>query len=90
MLPRRLKLSLRCPAAPCLLPPHACLCSYRGILLYGTPAQKAKYLPDLASGRKIAAFVLTEPGAGSDAAGIKTRAKLSEDGKHYVLNGSKM
>lgn len=63
---------------------------YRGILLYGTPEQKAKYLPDLASGRKIAAFVLTEPGAGSDAAGIKTRAKLSEDGKHYILNGSKI
>lgn len=66
------------------------MCSYRGILLYGTPEQKAKYLPDLASGRKIAAFVLTEPGAGSDAAGIKTRATLSADGKHYILNGSKM
>jgi very long chain acyl-CoA dehydrogenase len=63
---------------------------YKGIMLYGTPEQKAKYLPDLATGRKIAAFVLTEPGAGSDAAGIKTRAKLSADGKHYILNGSKI
>jgi very long chain acyl-CoA dehydrogenase len=63
---------------------------YKGITLYGTDAQKAKYLPDLASGRKMAAFVLTEPGAGSDAAGIKTRAELSADGKHYVLNGGKI
>jgi alkylation response protein AidB-like acyl-CoA dehydrogenase len=63
---------------------------YKGITLYGTDAQKAKYLPDLASGRKMAAFVLTEPGAGSDAAGIKTRAELSADGKHYILNGGKI
>ena len=63
---------------------------YKGILLYGTPAQKAAYLPDCASGRKVAAFALTEPGAGSDAAGVKTRAVLSPDGKHYVLNGSKI
>ena len=46
----------------------------RGLLLFGTPEQKAKYLPDLASGKMIAAFCLTEPGAGSDAASIKTKA----------------
>jgi very long chain acyl-CoA dehydrogenase len=63
---------------------------YKGILLYGNDAQKQKYLPSLASGERIAAFSLTEPGAGSDAAGIKTRAVLSEDGKHYILNGSKI
>jgi len=63
---------------------------YKGILLYGTDAQKRKYLPDCASGRKIAAFALTEPGAGSDAAGVKTRAELSADGTHYVLTGSKI
>jgi len=63
---------------------------YKGILLFGTPAQKARYLPDCASGRKIAAFALTEPGAGSDAASVKTRAELSADGSHYVLTGSKI
>ena len=63
---------------------------YKGILLYGTEAQKRKYLPDCASGRKIAAFALTEPGAGSDAAGVKARAELSADGTHYVLTGSKI
>jgi very long chain acyl-CoA dehydrogenase len=63
---------------------------YKGILLYGNEEQKAKYLPKLASGEHVAAFTLTEPGAGSDAAGVKTRAVLSPDGKHYVLNGSKI
>ena len=55
---------------------------------FGTPEQKAKYLPDLASGRKIGAFGLTEPNAGTDAAGQQTTAVL--DGDHYVLNGSKI
>lgn len=62
----------------------------KGILLYGTPEQKAKYLPDLAAGKKFAAFCLTEPSCGSDANSIKTRAELSPDGKHYILNGSKI
>ena len=62
----------------------------KGILLCGNDAQKEKYLPKLATGEHVAAFCLTEPGAGSDAAGIQTRATLSEDGKHWVLNGSKM
>jgi alkylation response protein AidB-like acyl-CoA dehydrogenase len=70
--------------------PPAQSIGFKGILLFGTPEQKAKYLPQLASGEHVAAFALTEPGAGSDAAGIKTRAVLSSDGSHYVLNGSKM
>lgn len=62
----------------------------KGILLNGNKAQQAKYLPKLASGEHIAAFALTEPSSGSDAASIKTRATLSEDGKHFILNGSKI
>ncbi|XP_060897417.1 complex I assembly factor ACAD9, mitochondrial [Labrus mixtus] len=61
----------------------------KGILIAGNEAQKEKYLPKLASGEHIAAFCLTEPGSGSDAASIQTRATLSEDGTHYLINGSK-
>lgn len=59
------------------------------ILFFGNEEQKKKYLPGLASGQKIAAYALTEAEAGSDAMNAKTRAVLTEDGKHYVLNGSK-
>lgn len=59
------------------------------IVLFGTPEQKQKYLPKLVTGEWIAAYALTEPGSGSDALGAKTTAVLSEDGKHYILNGSK-
>ncbi|XP_060095830.1 complex I assembly factor ACAD9, mitochondrial-like [Heteronotia binoei] len=62
----------------------------KGILIAGTEEQKEKYLPKLASGEHIAAFCLTEPGSGSDAASIQTRATLSEDGKSFLLNGSKI
>src|SRR6516225_954221 len=62
----------------------------KGILLFGTPEQKRRYLPRLATGEHTAAFALTEPSAGSDAAAIKTRAERSPDGKHYVLRGSKI
>jgi len=62
----------------------------KGILIAGSEAQKQKYLPKLASGEHIAAFCLTEPGSGSDAASIQTRATLSEDGTHYLINGSKI
>uniref|UniRef100_A0A671NG14 Complex I assembly factor ACAD9, mitochondrial n=1 Tax=Sinocyclocheilus anshuiensis TaxID=1608454 RepID=A0A671NG14_9TELE len=61
----------------------------KGILIAGNDAQKAKYLPKLATGEHIAAFCLTEPGSGSDAASIQTRATLTEDGKHFLLNGTK-
>ena len=60
------------------------------ILYYGTEEQKQKYLPKLASGEFIGAYALTEAGSGSDALGAKTKAVLSEDGKSYTLNGSKM
>ncbi|MBO7746643.1 acyl-CoA dehydrogenase family protein [Paenibacillus sp. MWE-103] len=60
------------------------------IVFFGTPAQKAKYLPDLAAGTKIAAYCLTEPSSGSDALGAKTTARLNAEGTHYVLNGSKL
>ncbi len=60
------------------------------IVYFGTDAQKAKYLPRLASGEMIAAYALTEPESGSDALAAKTTAVLSPDGRHYVLNGQKM
>lgn len=60
------------------------------IVLYGNPAQKAKYLPKLATGEWFACYALTEPGAGSDANAGKTRATLTPDGKHYLLNGQKI
>uniref|UniRef100_A0A8C9TS24 Complex I assembly factor ACAD9, mitochondrial n=1 Tax=Scleropages formosus TaxID=113540 RepID=A0A8C9TS24_SCLFO len=62
----------------------------KGILIAGNEQQKAKYLPKLASGEHVAAFCLTEPGSGSDAASIQTRATLTEDGKHYLISGSKI
>jgi len=60
------------------------------ILYYGTEEQKKKYLPQLASGEIKSAYCLTEPTSGSDALSAKTTATLSEDGKHYILNGQKM
>ena len=59
----------------------------QGILMDGTPEQKAEYLPKVASGELIMSFALTEPDAGTDAASLKTSARL--DGDHYVLNGTK-
>src|SRR6266480_4746699 len=59
------------------------------IVFYGNEEQKRKYLPKLATGEWIAAYALTEPGVGSDAMGLTTRAELSEDGKYYILNGTK-
>ncbi|XP_022093866.1 very long-chain specific acyl-CoA dehydrogenase, mitochondrial-like [Acanthaster planci] len=63
---------------------------FKGITLFGTPEQKKKYLPPLAKGERMAAFCLTEPSSGSDAASIRTRAVLSDDGKHFIMNGSKL
>src|SRR5580658_9588810 len=60
------------------------------ILYFGTEAQKKHYLPKLASMEMLGAYALTEPHAGSDALAAKTRADLSPDGKHYILNGQKM
>ena len=60
------------------------------ILYFGNDEQKKKYLPKLATGELKASYCLTEPGSGSDALAAKTKAELSADGKHYILNGQKM
>jgi alkylation response protein AidB-like acyl-CoA dehydrogenase len=62
----------------------------RPLLFFGTEQQKQKYLPKLAQGEMMAAYCLSEPHAGSDALAARTRADLSPDGKHYILNGEKM
>jgi len=80
------ELSKVCGTTGVIVSAHTSLC-VDPIQTYGTPEQKAKYLPDLASGKKIGAFGLTEPGAGTDAQGQQTKAVL--DGDEWVLNGSK-
>jgi len=60
------------------------------LLLFGTEEQKQRYLPRLANAELVAAYALSEPQAGSDALALRTRADLSPDGKHYILNGQKM
>jgi alkylation response protein AidB-like acyl-CoA dehydrogenase len=60
------------------------------LVFFGTEEQKERYLPKLATGEWIGAYALTEPHSGSDALAAKTKAVLSEDGRHYVLNGQKM
>ena len=75
-----------CGTTSVIICAHTSLCSYP-IYAYGTEEQKMKYLPDLLSGRKLGAFGLTEPGAGTDASGQQTTAVL--EGDHYVLNGTK-
>ena len=75
-----------CGTTSVIICAHTSLCSYP-IYAYGTEEQKMKYLPDLLSGRKLGAFGLTEPGAGTDASGQQTTAVL--EGDHYVLNGVK-
>ncbi len=63
---------------------------YKALLLFGNEEQRKRFLPRLASGELIAAFCLTEPTSGSDAASIQTKAELSADGKHYILTGNKL
>src|SRR5207248_8123176 len=60
------------------------------IVYFGTEEQKKRYLPKLASGEWIGAYALSESSSGSDALNARTRAQLSPDGKHYILNGEKM
>ena len=81
------ELSKVCGTTGVIVSAHTSLCC-DPILTYGTEEQKQKYLPDLASGKKIGAFGLTEPGAGTDAQGQQTKAVL--DGEEWVLNGSKI
>src|SRR5271165_2078397 len=59
----------------------------QGLVMFGTPEQKAKWLPGIATGEIVTSFALTEPEAGSDSASVQTRA--TRDGDHYVLNGAK-
>ncbi|SCW29082.1 acyl-CoA dehydrogenase [Eubacterium ruminantium] len=80
------ELSKVCGTTGVIVSAHTSLC-VDPIVTYGTPEQKAKYVPDLASGKKLGAFGLTEPGAGTDAQGQQTKAVL--DGEEWVLNGSK-
>ena len=77
-----------CGTTSVIVSAHTSLC-VDPILTYGTEEQKQKYVPDLASGKKLGAFGLTEPMAGTDAQGVQTKAVLSEDGKEWILNGSK-
>ena len=81
------ELSRACATTGVIVSAHTSLC-INPIYQFGTPEQKAKYLPDLCSGRKLGAFGLTEPNAGTDAAGQQTVAELV-DGK-WILNGSKV
>ena len=81
------ELSKVCATTGVIVSAHTSLC-IDPIMTFGTEDQKKKYVPDLASGRKIGAFGLTEPGAGTDAQGQQTTAV--EDGDYWVLNGSKV
>lgn len=81
------EISKVCASTGVTISAHTSLGSWP-ILAYGTEAQKQKYLPDLASGRKLGAFGLTEPNAGTDAAGQKSTAE--DKGDYYLLNGSKI
>ena len=78
-----------CGTTAVIVSAHTSLCC-APIFEHGTEEQKRKYLPDLLSGRKIGAFGLTEPGAGTDAQGQQTTAVLDESGENYILNGSKI
>lgn len=76
------------PSLAVLIGVHCGLGS-KAIVLFGNAEQKAKYLPILARGETLAAYALTEPDVGSDAQNIKTAARLSDDGTHWILNGRK-
>jgi alkylation response protein AidB-like acyl-CoA dehydrogenase len=82
------ELGSRCSSTSIFVNAHHSI-GMRALLLFGTEEQKQHWLPDLVAGRKLGAFALTEPEAGSDAANVQTTATLSEDGTHYILNGQK-
>ena len=81
------ELSKKCASTGVICSAHTSLCCWP-IFNWGTEEQRQKYLPDLLSGRKLGAFGLTEPNAGTDASGQQTRAE--KDGEYYVLNGAKV
>jgi alkylation response protein AidB-like acyl-CoA dehydrogenase len=82
------ELGSRCSSTSIFVNAHHSI-GMRALLLFGTEEQKRLWLPDLVAGRKLAAFALTEPEAGSDAANVQTDAVPAADGSHYVLNGQK-
>ena len=82
------EMSKVCGTTGVIVSAHTSLCC-APIYENGTEEQKMKYLPDLLSGKKLGAFGLTEPGAGTDASGQQTTAVLDESGENYILNGSK-
>jgi butyryl-CoA dehydrogenase len=83
------EMSKVCGTTGVIISAHTSLCA-NPIYDFGTEEQKKKYLPKLCSGEWIGAFGLTEPGAGTDAGGVKTMAVLDESGENYILNGSKI
>ncbi len=82
------ELGARCSSTSIFVNAHHSI-GMRGLLLFGTDDQKRRWLPDLVSGKKLAAFALTEPEAGSDASNVQTQATPSADGSQFVLNGQK-
>ena len=82
------RVSRTCASTAVLIGAHQSI-GLKALLLNGTEPQKKRWLPDLASGKKLAAFCLTEPEAGSDAANVQTTARLSNDGQHWIINGEK-
>src|SRR5258705_3987744 len=80
--------SRHCASTAVLIGAHQSI-GLKALVLMGNDEQKKQYLPDLATGKKLAAFCLSEPEVGSDAANVQTTAVLSEDGTHYILNGQK-
>lgn len=83
------ELSKACASTGVIISAHTSLCAWP-IESYGTEEQKQKYLTKLATGEHIGAFALTEPMAGTDASMQQTTAQLTDDGKYYILNGSKI
>ena len=83
------ELSKACASTGVIVSAHTSLCAWP-IEKYGTEEQKQKYLTKLATGEHIGAFALTEPMAGTDASMQQTIAHISDDGKYYILNGSKI
>ncbi|MDR2132980.1 MAG: acyl-CoA dehydrogenase [Clostridiales Family XIII bacterium] len=81
------EISKVCASTGVIIQTHCALCCWP-IFTYGTEEQKQKYLPDLLRGKKVGAFGLTEPNAGTDAAGMRTRAE--DKGDHWLLNGTKI
>ena len=82
------RISQHCASTAVLVGAHQSI-GLKALVLMGTQEQKQEFLPDLASGKKLAAFCLTEPEAGSDAANVQTRATPSSDGRYFILNGHK-